>query len=151
MEKKDGSIRLCVDYRQLNAKTRKDAFQLPRIEESLDALTGASFFSTLDLASGDNQVSVAERDWAKTAFCTPFGLFEFQRMPYGLCNAPGTFQGLMERIFGDQRFHSLLLYLDDVVVFSSTFKQHLEHLELVFRRLREHGLKLKLFKTFFPA
>lgn len=149
VEKKDGSIRLCVDYRQLNAKTRKDAFPLPRIEESLDALTGASLFSTLDLASGYNQVSVAERDRAKTAFCTPFGLFEFQRMPYGLCNAPGTFQRLMERIFGDQRFHSLLLYLDDVVVFSSTFKQHLERLESVFSRLREHGLKLKLKKCHF--
>ncbi|KAG1928789.1 interleukin-1 receptor accessory protein-like 1-A, partial [Pimephales promelas] len=126
VEKKDGSIRLCVDYRQLNAKTRKDAFPLPRIEESLDALTGASLFSTLDLASGYNQ-----------------------RMPYGLCNAPGTFQRLMERIFGDQRFHSLLLYLDDVVIFSSTFKQHLDRLESVFSRLREHGLKLKLKKCHF--
>lgn len=108
---------LCVDYRQLNAKTRKDAFPLPRNEESLDALSGACLFSTLDLASGYNQLSVAKKDRAKTAFCTPFGLFEFQRMPFGLCNAPGTFQRLMERIFGDQCFHTLLLYLDDVVVF----------------------------------
>lgn len=149
VQKKDGSIRLCVDYRQLNAKTRKDAFPLPRIEESLDALTGASLFSTLDLASGYNQVSVMEKDRAKTAFCTPFGLFEFQRMPFGLCNAPGTFQRLMERIFGDQRFHSLLLYLDDVVVFSCTFEQHLERLETVLGRLVQQGLKLKLEKCHF--
>ena len=149
VKKKDGSICLCVDYRQLNAKTRKDAFPLPRIEESLDALSGACLFSTLDLASGYNQVSVAEKDRAKTAFFTPFGLFEFQRMPFGLCNAPGTFQRLMERIFGDQRFNSLLLYLDDVVVFSSTFQQHLERLELVLDRLTSHGLQLKLSKCHF--
>lgn len=88
VQKKDGSIRLCVDYRQLNAKTRKDAYPLPRIEESIDALTGAKWFSTLDLASGYSQVSVVERDKEKTAFCTPFGLFEYNRMPFGLCNAP---------------------------------------------------------------
>uniref|UniRef100_A0A8B9GTI5 ribonuclease H n=1 Tax=Astyanax mexicanus TaxID=7994 RepID=A0A8B9GTI5_ASTMX len=149
VQKKDGSIRLCVDYRQLNAKTRKDAFPLPRIEESLDALAGARYFSTLDLASGYNQVPVAAKDQAKTAFCTPFGLFEFQRMPFGLCNAPGTFQRLMERIFGDQRFQSLLLYLDDVVVFSSTFSEHMERLRLVLERLKQNGLKLKLGKCHF--
>ncbi len=149
VKKKDGSIRLCVDYRLLNAKTRKDAFPLPRIEESLDALTGACMFSTLDLASGYNQVPVAEKDQAKTAFCTPFGLFEFQRMPFGLCNAPGTFQRLMEYIFGDERFHSLLLYLDDVVVFSSSFQNHLDRLELVLQRLQQNGLKLKLRKCHF--
>lgn len=104
VKKKDGSLRMCVDYRQLNAKTRKDAYPLPRIAESLDALTGAKWFSTLDLASGYNQVPVAEADRPKTAFCTPFGLFEFLRMPFGLCNGPSTFQRLMERIFGDQVF-----------------------------------------------
>lgn len=91
VKKKDGSLRLCVDYRQLNAKTRKDAFLLPRIEESLDALAGARWFSTMDLASGYNQVPVTERDKVKTAFCTPFGLFEWNQMPFGLCNAPSTF------------------------------------------------------------
>lgn len=80
-QKKGGEIRLCVDYRQLNAKTRKDAYPLPRIEESLDALTGAKWFSTLDLASGYNQGPMAEKDKEKKAFCTPFGLFEFNRMP----------------------------------------------------------------------
>lgn len=149
VRKKDGSLRLCVDYRQLNHKTRKDAFPLPRIEESLDALSGAHWFSTLDLASGYNQVPVAEKDKAKTAFCTPFGLFEFNRMPFGLCNAPSTFQRLMQRLFGEQHCQSLLLYLDDVVVFSSTISQHLERLEGVLSRLQQEGLKAKLEKCAF--
>lgn len=141
VKKKDGSLRLCVDYRQLNAKTRKDAFPLPRIEESLDALSGSRWFSTMDLASGYHQVPVTEKDRPKTAFCTPFGLFEFQRMPFGLCNAPSTFQRLMERMFGDQHCRSLLLYLDDVVVFSSTVDQHLDRLDLVLGWLQQEGLK----------
>ncbi|KAL2098372.1 hypothetical protein ACEWY4_007579 [Coilia grayii] len=149
VQKRDGSIRLCVDYRQLNVRTRKDAFPLPRIEESLDALSGASLFSTLDLASGYNQVLVAEKDKPKIAFCTPFGLFEFNRMPFGLCNTPGTFQRLMERIFGDECFQSLLLYLDDIVVFSSTFDSHVKRLDLVLTRLQQYNLKLKLKKCHF--
>ncbi|KAL1264143.1 hypothetical protein QQF64_004498 [Cirrhinus molitorella] len=149
VRKKNGSPRLCVDYRQLNQKTRKDAFPLPRIEESLDALSGACWFSTLDLASGYNQVPVAEKDRAKTAFCTPFGLFEFNRMPFGLCNAPSTFQRLMQRLFGKQHCQSFLLYLDDVVVFSSTVSQHLERLEGVLSRLEQEGLKAKLEKCAF--
>lgn len=149
VQKKDGSIRLCVDYRQLNAKTRKDAYPLPRIEESLDALAGARLFSTLDLTAGYNQIPMAEKDKQKTAFCTPFGLFEFNRMPFGLCNSPSTFQRLMERIFGDERYNSLLLYLDDIVVFSSSFETHLQRLEMVLGRLEKHNLKLKLDKCHF--
>ncbi len=149
VKKKDGALRLCVDYRQLNRKTRKDAFPLPRIEESLDALSGARWFSTLDLASGYNQVPVEERDKCKTAFCTPFGLFEFNRMPFGLCNAPGTFQRLMEHMFGSQHFQTLLLYLDDVIVFSGSIDQHLERLEMVLNRLHQEGLKVKLEKCCF--
>ncbi|KAK3512896.1 hypothetical protein QTP70_028961 [Hemibagrus guttatus] len=136
--------------RQLNAKTRKDTFALPRIEETLDSLTGAQWFSTIDLASGYNQVPVTEGDKHKTAFCTPFGLFEWNRMPFGLCNAPSTFQRLMERLFGDQQCQSLLLYMDDIVVFSSSVTQHLERLEVVLSRLKREGLKAKLTKcTFF--
>lgn len=149
VKKKDGSLRMCVDYRQLNAKTRKDAFPLPRIEESLDSLTGACWFSTMDLASGYNQVPVTERDKPKTAFCTPFGLFEWNRMPFGLCNAPSTFQRLMERMFGDQQCRSLLLYLDDIIVFSSSVSQQLERLEVVLSRLEHEGLKAKLGKCAF--
>lgn len=147
--KKDGSLRMCVDYRQLNGKTRRDAFPLPRIEESLDALSGARWFSTLDLASGYNQVPVAEKDKIKTAFCTPFGLFEYNRMPFGLCNAPSTFQRLMERIFGAQHFQTLLLYLDDVIIFSSTVADHLQRLDTVLSRLHQENLKVKLEKCCF--
>ncbi|RXN11109.1 Transposon Ty3-I Gag-Pol poly [Labeo rohita] len=140
---------MCVDYSQLNSKTRKDAFPLPRIEESLDALAGARWFSTLDLASGYNQVPVAEGDRFKTAFCTPFGLFEYNRMPFGLCNVPSTFQRLMQRLFGDQQCQSVLLYLDDIVVFSSSVAQHLMRLEIVLSRLEQQGLKAKLEKCSF--
>lgn len=149
VKKKDSTIRLCVDYRLLNTKTRKDAFPLPRIEESLDALSGARWFSTLDLASGYNQVPVAEPDKMKTAFCTPFGLFEFNRMPFGLCNAPSTFQRLMERIFGLHNHQSLLLYLDDVIVFSATVDEHIQRLGAVLETLRVQNLKAKLEKCCF--
>lgn len=149
VKKKDGSLRLCVDYRLLNNKTPKDSFPLPRIEESLDALSGARWFSTLDLTAGYNQVPVTEGDKRKTAFCTPFGLFEWNRMPFGLCNAPSTFQRLMERIFGDQHCQSLLLYLDDVVVFSSTITEHMERLDAVLGRLQQENLKAKLEKCAF--
>ncbi len=106
------------------------------------------WFSTLDLASGYNQVPVAERDKAKTAFCTPLGLFGFESMPFGLCNAPGTFQRLMERIFGDQSLQSFLLYLDDIIVFSSV-EQHLQIFEVVLSQLKKKGLKAKLSKCHF--
>ncbi|KAL7868535.1 hypothetical protein SRHO_G00099190 [Serrasalmus rhombeus] len=149
VKKKDGSLRMCVDYRLLNSKTRKDAFPLPRIDESLDALSGACWFSTLDLASGYNQVPVAEQDKPKTAFCTPFGLFEWNRMPFGLCNAPSTFQRLMQRMFGDQQYQSLLLYLDDIIVFSSSVSQHVQRLEVVLGCLQKEGLKAKLGKCVF--
>ena len=141
--KKDGTLRFCIDYRKLNAKTVRDAYPLPRIEEALDSLGKACFFSTLDLTSGYWQVEVAEEDKAKTAFTTPMGLFECNRMPFGLQNAPATFQRLMMTCLGDLNMKSVLIYLDDVIVFSQTFDEHLERLKTVFDRLKEHGLKLK--------
>ena len=142
-KKKDGSWRFCVDYRKLNSVTHKDSFPLPRIEESLTSLTQAKWYSTLDLASGYWQVDVAPEDQEKTAFTTPFGLYHFERMPFGLCNAPATFQRLMQRCLGSQVYDHLLIYLDDVIVYSPDFPTHLQHLEQVFTRLQEHGLKLQ--------
>ncbi|KAK7883852.1 hypothetical protein WMY93_026975 [Mugilogobius chulae] len=143
VRKKDGSWRFCVDYRRLNAVTHKDAYPLPRIEESLTGLKAAKWYSTLDLASGYWQVEVEPADQEKTAFTTPFGLYEFERMPFGLCNAPATFQRLMQRCLGNMVNDFLLIYLDDVVVFSADFDSHLAHLEEVFRKLSDHGLKLQ--------
>lgn len=133
-----------MDYRQASHKTWRDAFPLPRIEESLDALSGACWFSTLELASGYNQVSVEEKDKCKTAFCTPFWLFEFNRMTFGLSSVPSTFQRLMEHMFGSQHFQTLLLYLDNVIVFPCSIDQHLKHLEKVLSWLHQEGLNLKL-------
>lgn len=141
--KKDQSIRLCVDYRKLNIKTVRDAFPLPRIDESLDALHGAKYFTTLDLASGFHQIAMHEDDRHKPAFSTPFGLYEYTRMPMGLCNSPATFQRLMQQIFNDSAFQILLTYLDDLIGYSKTIDEHLERLDKVFTKLKEHGLKLK--------
>lgn len=149
VRKSDGSIRLCVDYRKLNLKTKKDAFPLPRIDESFDALRGAKYFSTIDLASGYHQVAVDESDRHKTAFTTPFGLFEYLRMPMGVCNGPATFQRLMQATMNDLIFEIMLVYLDDILVYSPSFQSHLERLDVVLRRLKNTGLKVKLGKCHF--
>ncbi|XP_040264683.1 uncharacterized protein LOC120979792, partial [Bufo bufo] len=143
VKKKDGGIRFCVDYRKINQITHKDAYPLPRIEESLTALGSSAYFSTLDLTSGYWQVPMAPADREKTAFTTPMGLFEFNCMPFGLCNAPGTFQRLMERCLGHKNFETVLLYLDDVIVYSKTYEDHLKHLAEVFEILIKYGLKVK--------
>ncbi len=149
VRKKNGSLRLCVDYRKLNSRTRKDSFPLPCIDESLDALNGAQWFTTLDLASGFNQVAVEEEDKPKTAFTTPVGLFEYNRMPFGLCGAPATFQRLMQSCLHDQIYQLLLVYLDDVIIFSKTFDEHLERLDKILTRLAQQGLKIKREKCSF--
>ena len=140
--KQAGDIRLWVDYHRLKAKTRKVAFPLPRIKESLDALGGAQYFSAIDLASAYNQVEVHLDDRYNTAFTTPMGLSEYNRMPFRLCNVPALFQKLMQTIFREELLQILLVYLDDIIVYSCSIADHLRRLERVFQKLREHGLKI---------
>jgi len=150
VRKKDKSLRLCVDYRLLNAKTVKDAYPLPRIDEALDALHGSKYFSSIDLAQGYYQVGISEKDRHKTAFRVGCGgLYEYLRMPMGLCNSPSTFQRLMEACLCEANFDILLIYLDDVLVFSKTIEEHLNRLEYVFSRFKAHGLRMKLSKCHF--
>ena len=143
VRKKDGSLRYCIDYRKLNAVTVKDSYPLPRIDDSLDTLRQAKYFSTLDLASGYWQIELSEDAKAKSAFCTTSGLFQFRVMPFGLTNAPATFQRLMERVLAGLQWKICLVYIDDIIIFSSSIESHLQQLEEVFTRLRSAGLKLK--------
>ena len=141
--KKDGSLRFCVDYRRLNSITVKDVYPLPRVDDILDALGGVKYFSSLDLASGYWQIALSPDASLKSAFTTHCGLFEFLRMPFGLCNAPATFQCVMQRVLAGLEGHGYFVYLDDVLVASETFADHLNHLREVFSRLKDAGLRLK--------
>ena len=127
----------------MNAVTRKDAYPLPRVDDTLDTLAGSKWFSTLDLLSGYWQVEVDPNDREKTAFCTSEGLFEFCVMPFGLCNAPATFQRLMDAILAGLQWSSCLVYIDDLIIPGKTFPEHLDHLRQVFQRLKGAGLRLK--------
>ena len=149
VRKRSGALRLCCDYRALNAKTIKDAHPLPRIDESMDAMKGARWFSTLDLQSAYNQVRMHPDDQHKTAFTTPFGLYEFARMPFGLCNAPATFQRLMQTAFRNELYTILLCYLDDIIIFAEHISEHIRRLDVVSTKLAEYGLKLDLKKCSF--
>ena len=148
VRKKDGTIRFCVDFRRLNNKTIKDAYAIPRVEDTLHLLSGAKYFSKIDLRSGYWQVEIFEADKHKTAFQVgTLGFYEFNRMPFVLCNAPASLQRLMERCMGDMNLRDCLIYLDDVIIFSTTFKEHLDRLEAVFTRLQENNLKLNASKS----
>ncbi|XP_027866831.1 uncharacterized protein LOC114140802 isoform X1 [Xiphophorus couchianus] len=142
VRKRNGSVRLCIDYRKLNLQTIKDAYALPNLEESFCALTGSKWFTVLDLKSGYYQIEMAEEDKAKTAFVTPLGFWEWNRMPQGITNAPSTFQRLMERCMGDLHLKEVLVFLDDIIIFSATLEEHEERLLRVLSRLKQFGLKL---------
>ena len=141
--KKDGTARFCIDYRRLNAVSRKDVYPLPRIEDILSTLGEAKYFSTLDLATGFWQIELDESSRPKSAFTTHKGLYEFVRMPFGLCNAPATFQRLMQVVLAGLEWSSCFVYIDDILVASRSFEEHLSHIKEVFSRLRKAGLCLK--------
>ena len=147
VQKKDGSLRMCVDYRALNNITVKDKYPLPRIDDLFDRLKGAQVFSSLDLQSGYHQIQIAEQDVQKTAFRTHEGLYEFMVLPFGLTNAPAAFQREMQAIFDHLPF--VLVYLDDILVFSSSKEVHQGHLRKVLELLKEHKLYAKLSKCSF--
>ena len=147
--KKDGTMRFCVDYRRLNLKTLSDAYPLPRMDDCIDSLGDSAVFSTLDCNSGYWQIPMADEDKDKTAFVTHLGTFRYKRMPFGLKNAPATFQRALDIILSGVRWQSCLIYLDDVIVFSKDAESHLEHLDEILTLLRKAGVTLKLRKCSF--
>ena len=148
VDKKDSTKRFCVDFRKLNQVTKKNSYPLPLIDDILALLGKAKFFTSLDLKSGYWQVLMDEKDKEKTAFACHRGLFEFNVMPFGLTNAPAVFQELMSIVLNGCNAFAIA-YLDDILIFSETFEEHMLHLNTIFERLYEHGLKLKLKKCSF--
>ena len=146
--KKDGRWRMCVDYRALNRQTVRDRYPLPRIDDLLDRLGKARHFTTLDLASGYHQIAVKEADIPKTAFRTQRGQYEFVVMPFGVTNAPSTFQRMMNSLFKEDLDQFVLVYLDDILVFSTTLEDHIGHIRKTLDRLRQAKLYARLHKMF---
>jgi hypothetical protein len=143
--KKDGSLRLCVDYRPLNAVTIKNKYPLPRIDVLFDQLAGARVFSKIDLRSGYHQIKIRPCDIPKTAFSTRYGLYEFLVMSFGLTNAPAYFMYLMNSVFMTE----LDKFVDDILIYSKNEKEHAKHLRIVLQRLRDHKLYAKFSKCEF--
>ena len=146
VKKKDGTTRFCVDYRRLNQITTKDAFPLPRIDDIYDQLTKATYFSKFDFKSGYFQVPLDKADRPKTAFSTRDGHFQFKVLPQGLTNGPPTFQRIVNQILGPNRWKHMLAYIDDIIIYSKTFMEHLQHTEEVCALLQEAKFKLNISK-----
>ena len=149
VRKKDGSLRLCIDYRQLNQVTIKNKYPLPRIDDLFDQLQGASVFSKIDLRIGYHQLRIKKDDIPKTAFRTRYGHYEFTVMPFGLTNAPAAFMDLMNRVFKEFLDQFVIVFIDDILVYSKSPEEHEVHLENVLQTLREHALYAKFSKCEF--
>ena len=150
VRKKDGTLQFCIDFRQLNERTEKDSFPMPRMIDTMETMVGACIFSTMDLKSGFWQVKMAEESRPYTTFTVgTLGMYEFLRMPFALCNAPATFQHLMQNCLRELNLTYALIFLDDVIVFSDTEAEHLRRLQAVLEHFQEHRLKLKLSKCEF--
>ena len=147
--KKDGRWCMCIDYKALNKQTVKDQFPLPCIDSLLERLGQATVFTKLDLATGYHQIAMEETSIQKTAFCTNRGHFEFLVMPFGLCNAPATFQRLMNKVFADNIGKLIAVYLDDILVFSRNMDEHWRHLRWALEQLRKAKLYGRLHKCEF--
>ena len=149
VRKKDGGMRLCIDYRKLNAKTIPDAQPIPRIQDILDNLGGKRWFTTLDMSKAYHQGYIAERFRHMTAFSTPWTLLEWIHIPFGLKNCPPAFQRYINQVLGDLKGTICEVYLDDILVHSETFEQHVQDLKKVLLRLRSRGVKLRAIKCQF--
>jgi hypothetical protein len=149
VEKKDGTRRMCIDYRALNEVTIKNKYPLPKIEDLFDQLRGASVFSKIDLRSGYHQLRIRPSDFLKTTFITKYGLYEFTVMSFGLTNAPAFFMNLMNSVFMDYLDKFVVVLIDDILIYSQSEEEHADHLKMVLQRLREHQLYAKLSKCEF--
>ncbi|KAL0368712.1 UNVERIFIED_CONTAM: RNA-directed DNA polymerase [Sesamum calycinum] len=148
-KKADGSLRMCCDYRALNKITVKNKYPIPLVADCFDRLSRAKYFTKIDLRSGYWQVRIKEGDEAKTTVVTRYGAFEFLVMPFGLTNAPATFSTMMNQVLHGFLDEFVVVYLDDIVVYSGTLAEHVEHLRQVLTRLREHELYAKVSKCSF--
>ena len=137
-EKMDGSLRMVVDYRGLNEVTIKNKYPLPMINDLFDQLQGAKVFSKIDLRSGYHQLKIREQDIPKTAFTTRYGLYEYTVMSFGLTNAPAYFMNMMNKVFMEFLDKFIVVFIDDILVYSKNEEEHKEHLRLVLEKLREH-------------
>jgi hypothetical protein len=149
VKKKDGSMRMCIDYQNLNAVTVKNKYPLPRIDDLLDQLKDAKFFSKIDLRSGYHQMKIRPDDIPKTAFVTRYGQYEFTVVSFGLTNAPAYFMNMMNKVFMDELDKFVVVFIDDILIYSSTAEEHEKHLRVVLEKLRQNQLYAKFSKCDF--